>query len=209
MKIRVIVAVFTWAAMPSTRPLFGQTSSVRVQVYDYANLETATLNHFLSLTKDILSNTGISVRVNLCQGNGAMPCKSAVDARRTLMITILAGDAKHMSNSRGRALGQSSADRNGGTFGSVFLAPIRDEAGAADIPWVIVLSYATAHEVGHLLLGTQAHTSRGLMKANWDRGDYMDMFQKRCHFTQEQALLMVRRYGNDATRSSPRLGAAK
>jgi hypothetical protein len=123
------------------------------------------------------------------------------------MIKILAGNAKHRSNSRGRALGQSSADRNGGTFASVFVAPIRDEADAADIPWVIVLSYATAHEVGHLLLGTQAHTSRGLMKPNWDRGDYVDMFQKRCHFTHEQALLMVRRYGNTATTSSARLGA--
>jgi hypothetical protein len=62
MKISVIVAVLTWAAMPSTRPLFGQTSSVRVQVYDYANLETGTLKHFLSLTQDILSNTAFLFR---------------------------------------------------------------------------------------------------------------------------------------------------
>ena len=207
MKIRVMMAVLTWAAMPAIRPLFGQTPSLRVQVYDYANLEPATLHHFLSLTRNILSETGISVQVNLCQGNSALPCKSAVDAHRILMITILAGDATHMSNSRRRALGQSSADCNGGTFASVFLAPIRAQAAAADIPWVIVLSYATAHEVGHLLLGTQGHTTRGLMKANWDRSDYVAMFQKRCHFTHEQALLLVRRYGSGATTSSARLGA--
>jgi len=185
-----------------TRPLFAQTPSVRVQVYDYANLESPTLRHFLSLTQDILSDTGISVQVNLCRGNGAMPCKCAVDGPKTLMITILAGDATHRSNSRRRALGQSSADNNGGTFASVFLAPIRDQAAAVDIPWAIVLSYATAHEAGHLLLGTQAHTSRGLMKASWDRSDYVAMFQKQCHFTHEQALLLVRRYRDGGTISS-------
>src|SRR5690242_774483 len=107
MKIRVMMAVLAWAALPATRPLFAQSPSLRVQVYDYASLEAATLHHFLSLTQDILSETGISVQVNLCQGNSALPCKSVVDAPKILMITILAGDATHMSNSRRRALGQS------------------------------------------------------------------------------------------------------
>lgn len=198
--------LFTLILAGWTHPLFAQSPSVRVQVYDYANLEAPTLRHFLSLTQDILSDTGISVQVNLCQGKDAITCKSAADPPRTLMITILAGDARHRSNSRRPALGQSSADGNGGTFASVFLAPIRDQATAADIPWIIVLSYATAHEIGHLLLGTQAHTPRGLMKASWDRSDYVDMFQKQCHFTPEQALLLARKYGNDASTSKLVLG---
>lgn len=190
--------IFTLVLAGWTCPTFAQTPSVRVQVYDYANLEPPTLRHFLSLTQAILFETGVSVQVNLCQGNGAVPCKSEVDAPKTLMITILAGDARHRSNSRRPALGQSAADANGGTFASVFLAPIRDQAAAANIPWIIVLSYATAHEIGHLLLGTQAHTPRGLMKASWDRSDYVAMFQNQCHFTHEQALLLARRYGNGA-----------
>lgn len=194
--------IFTLILAGWPLPLSAQAPSVRVQVYDYANLKAPTLRHFLSLTQDILPDTGISVQVNLCLGKGAVPCKSAADPPRTLMITILAGDAKHRSNSRRPALGQSSADGNGGTFASVFLAPIRDQAAAANIPWIIVLSYATAHEIGHLLLGTQAHTPRGLMKASWDRSDYVAMFQKQCHFTPEQALLLARRYGNGATANS-------
>jgi hypothetical protein len=194
--------IFTLILAGWTGPLFAQTPSIRVQVYDYAHLEPASLHRFLSLTQDILSDTGISVQVNLCQGNSATPCKSPVDASRTLMITILAGDATHRSNSRRPALGQSSADRNGGSFASVFLASIRDQAAVAGVPWVIVLSYATAHEVGHLLLGAQAHTSRGLMKANWARSDYEAMYQNHCHFTHEQAQLLVRRYGNGGTTAS-------
>ena len=45
------------------------------------------------------------------------------------------------------------------------------------------------------------------MKANWDRSDYVAMFQNRCHFTHEQALLLIRRYGSGAITSSARLGA--
>jgi len=188
--------IFTLILACGARPLFAQTPALRVQVYDYANLNAATLAHFISLTQGILSDTGISAQVNLCRGNGAMVCESTVDTPRTLMITILTGDPTHTSNSRRPALGQSSADCNGGTFASVFLAPIRDQAAAADIPWAIVLSYATAHEVGHLLLGAQAHTSRGLRKATWERSDYVAMYQKHCRFTQEQAMMLARRYGN-------------
>lgn len=199
--------IFTLILAGWTSPLCAQAPSVRVQVYDYANLKAPTLRHFLSLTQDILSDTGISVQVNLCRGNGAMPCKSAADALRTLIIRILAGDATHGNDSLHRALGQSFADCNEGTFASVFLAAIRDEAAAADIPWVIVLSYATAHEVGHLLLGAQAHTPRGLMKAIWDRSDYVAMFRNQCHFTREQALLLSERYGNGALKSTVALAA--
>ena len=52
-----------------------------------------------------------------------------------------------------------------------------------------------AHEVGHLLLGAQAHASRGLMRANWVRSDYVTMNQGQLHFTPEQARVLASRYG--------------
>jgi hypothetical protein len=70
------------------------------------------------------------------------------------------------------------------------------------VPWVGVLAHAAAHEVGHLLLGTQAHTSEGLMKANWVRSDFMAMDQDRCHFTVEQARMLANRYGTPAAGSN-------
>jgi hypothetical protein len=35
----------------------------------------------------------------------------------------------------------------------------------------IILGHAMAHELGHLLLGTNSHSSDGLMRAQWNRGD--------------------------------------
>jgi hypothetical protein len=75
------------------------------------------------------------------------------------------------------------------------LAPAQDQAAAVDVSWVIVLSYAAAHEVGHLLLGDHAHTPRGLMKAHWDQNDYRDMNQNRFHFSEEQVRELTGRFG--------------
>jgi hypothetical protein len=30
-----------------------------------------------------------------------------------------------------------------------------------------ILGHAVAHEIGHLLMGTNSHSSRGLMRGNW------------------------------------------
>jgi hypothetical protein len=92
-------------------------------------------------------------------------------------------------------LGQSFADNKGGTYASVFLASVQDQAAEANVPWITVLAYAAVHEIGHLLLGNQTHTLRGLMKANWGREDYAGMDQNRCHFSSEQILQLTLRYG--------------
>ncbi len=171
-----------------------ETAALHVQIYDYAELEPAALGRFVSLTQDILASTGMSVQVSLCRGIGALPCNGATRAAAPLVVRIVAGDAKIMKNVRREPLGQAYADHNGGTTASVFLAPVREQAAAANIPWIVVLSYAAVHEVGHLLLGDRAHTARGVMKAGWDRSDYMAMSQNRCHFTNEQALILASRY---------------
>jgi len=108
-----------------------------------------------------------------------------------------------MKNALHSPLGQSFADHNGGKYATVFLGRVQDEAAAASVPWVAVLAYATAHEVGHLLLG-QAHTPRGLMKAQWDRDDYQAINQNHLHFSEEQMRELTGRYG---TTSQPEVVA--
>ena len=60
---------------------------------------------------------------------------------------------------------------------------------------MLVLSYAAAHEVGHLLLGDDAHTPQGLMKADWESDDFRAMAQNRFRFSPEQTRELKRRYG--------------
>jgi len=173
----------------------AQTTAVQVQVYDYADLRPSTLHQFAALTQDILINAGISVKIEACARGVQGSCATQTSNARRLVVRVVAGAAKRMSNVRWPPLGQSFVDSEGGTYASVFVATVHDQAAAANVPWVIVLAYAAAHEIGHLLLGNQAHTLRGLMKAHWDSTDYQAMNQNHFHFSSEQTRELVSRYG--------------
>jgi hypothetical protein len=178
----------SWAACPAQ-----QGASVDVQVYDYANLDPASLEQFLSSMKDVLTGTGMSVQVRLCRGNGALPnCVSGMS--EALIVRISEGFAKTTKNAGRAPLGKAYCTATGGSLALVYLGPVRQQARAADVPWLLVLSYAAAHEIGHLLLGAQAHRPRGLMKASWDRDDFRAMSQNHLHFTREQVRTLATQY---------------
>jgi hypothetical protein len=175
--------------------LSAQTSAVQVQVYDYADLNPGSLHKALALTQEILAEAGVSVQVKLCRGARAVPCESEPGSTRSLLIRVVAGGSKTKDSVVHRQLGQSIADREGGTYSSVFLERIQDAAAEANVPWDIVLAYAAAHEAGHLLLGSEAHTARGVMKAHWGREDFEAMNQHQFHFIDQQAHDLANRYG--------------
>ena len=89
---------------------------------------------------------------------------------------------------------QSVAGRDGGTYATVFLRPAEEKASDANLPRIVVLAYAAAHEIGHLLLG-DAHSPQGLMKATWGANDFLAMSQNDLHFSPEQARKLISHYG--------------
>jgi hypothetical protein len=182
------------ALAASGTKLLAQAPAVQVQIYDYAELRPRALHELVARTQEILVDVGVSVQVRLCRGNLALPCDSQTGGLRRLMIRLVAGGAKKMSNLRRPPLGQSFADHDGGTYASVFVERVQDAAAEANVPWLIVLAYAAVHEVGHLLLGDEAHSAQGLMKASWDRKDYEAMSQNHFHFSKEQARELASRY---------------
>lgn len=172
----------------------AQSSAVQVQVYDYAGLNPVALHEFIARTQEILASAGVSLEVDAC-ARGAAPCKSHTGSSRQIVIRVVADTGKNMKNVRLETLGVSIADHDGGTYASVFLKPAEEKASEANLPRIIVLAYAAAHEIGHLLLGDQAHTSRGLMKATWDTNDFRAMAQNGFHFSRGQTRDLTNRYG--------------
>ena len=173
----------------------AQTSALQVQVYDYAGLSPAALHEFITRTQEILASSDVSLEVDAC-ARGAAPCESHTGSSRQVVIRVVADTGKNMKNVRVEKLGMSVAGHDGGTYGTVFLKPAEEKASDANLPRSIVLAYAAAHEVGHLLLGDQAHTPRGLMKATWDTNDFQAMAQNGFHFSPEQARELASRYGS-------------
>lgn len=172
----------------------AQTSALQVQVYDFVSLTPATLHEFIARTQEILARSGVSLEVVVCT-TGAMLCESRTGSSRQIVIRVVTGSVRKMRNVRRESLGFSVADSNGGTYASVFVQPTKDAAAEEKLPWVIVLAYAAAHEIGHLLLGNRTHTANGVMKANWDSGDIWAMAQNRLQFSPAQRRELASRYG--------------
>jgi len=173
----------------------AQMSALQVQVYDYAGLPPKTLHEFVTRTEEILASSGVSLEVDAC-GRGIAPCESHSGSSRQIVIRVVANTGKNMTNVRLEKLGMSVADHDGGTYATVFLKPAEETASDANLPRTIVLAYAAAHEIGHLLLGDQAHTIRGLMKATWGPNDFQAMAQNGFHFSPEQTRELAGRYGS-------------
>ena len=51
----------------------------------------------------------------------------------------------------------------------------------------VLLGYAIAHELGHVLLGTPAHSPEGVMKACWRQTDIIPMLQQTVRFSRADA----------------------
>jgi hypothetical protein len=183
--------------------LSTETPAVQVQVYDYANLAPGSLQKVVTLTQEILAGAGVSVQVKICRGNSAVPCETDAGGFRRLVIRVVAGSSKTNDSVLHAPLGQSVANQEGGTYASVFMGRVMDAADEAGFPWDMVLAYAAAHEAGHLLLGSGAHTPRGVMKAHWGCDDYQAMNQRNFHFVREQAHQLAERYGRPLATSSP------
>lgn len=56
------------------------------------------------------------------------------------------------------------------TLATVYTAAVADRARRLGVPVGTLVGRVAAHEIGHLLLGSSAHTRDGLMRGAWDVG---------------------------------------
>jgi hypothetical protein len=179
----------------NARSVSQQIPALQLQVYDYAGLSPAALREFITRTQGILTGAGISVEVDACAKGGSILCESRGGSSRQVLIRVVARAPKTYANHRWRDLGRSIADQDGGTYATLYFNLAEEEAADKDLPRIVVLAYAAAHEVGHLLLGDDAHAPEGIMKAHWKDEDFHAMAQNRFHFSPQQAQELNRRYG--------------
>lgn len=170
---------------------FVGAATLEIHIHNDAGLQPAVLDQLMSHVQVILTSAGASVEVRNCHGKDDPWCQQPSAGAKVLYLRILPGEGPKIENMRNPALGASVADETGGAYGSIFLSTIKDQAHSANVPWNVVAAFATAHEIGHLLLGPDAHTRNGVMKAAWDAKDMSAMYQNGVHFTREQQQLIA------------------
>jgi hypothetical protein len=97
---------------------------------------------------------------------------------------------------RGRlSLGYSLVDMAaaGGTLATVYVDRVEWLTSQVDgCEGALVLGFALAHEIGHLLLGTNTHAAAGLMRAVWSRIDLQRNDPADWHFTGAESVAIRR-----------------
>ena len=72
----------------------------------------------------------------------------------------------------------------------VFYQRAEELAASSRVPLPQVLACAVAHEIGHLLLGTNSHSDRGIMRARWSPTDFEPKAAASILFTASEADLI-------------------
>ena len=141
-----------------------------VRVYNTAGLPRGEVAAAQRVADRIFKAAGIRVRWRECRTVKG-PSASADDAcddvpqARELIARLVTGGADPSASMFGYAL--IDATGQAGTLATVFTDRIGRAAGRLRVPRATLVGRTLAHELGHLLLGSNSHGLRGLMRAWW------------------------------------------
>ncbi len=144
---------------------------VTIRTYDRAGISVSDLESAIAAAKGILEASGLEMTWHACEvalaRNAAHPCAAPLAPNEiAVRIVRLTTDAGY----RGELpLGYSLVDTaaRAGSLATIYIDRVAWLAAAAGVDSPVVLGRALAHEIGHLLLGTNAHSHAGLMRAVW------------------------------------------
>ena len=80
-----------------------------------------------------------------------------------------------------------------GCYSDVFYERARELHNSWNFPLAVVIGTVMAHELGHLLLGSNSHASAGIMRARWQGEDLHRAGRADLRFTDQQAESMRRK----------------
>ena len=164
--------------------------TLMVQVYNYSQASPAVLTRAEREAGRILGEAGLrAVWLECPVGPSSVmpkgPCDKELDAT-DVRLRVLAAPTQHEYEDSVFGFTIHPA------FASVYYeyAMRRAKTDHAESEITIVLGGVIAHELGHLLLGTNGHSSAGIMQPRWEPNQVQQLMMGSLLFTPEQSKLM-------------------
>ena len=164
--------------------------AITIRVYDYAQASPTILALAEREAGRIFGEAGLKVVWLDCapQHTLSVPqdlCQKAIEAEDVRLRILLAPVRNFLQdNVFGFAVSPALAT----VYYESALDFAKNDEGEFEFP--IVLGCAIAHEIGHLLLGSKAHSVSGVMRAQWEREHIRQALRGAMVFTPSQARLM-------------------
>ena len=157
--------------MPAAAAVVDPELGVVIRTYD-TSAAVSDLSPALAAAAAILEDAGVGVTWLNCDVVFVLrddnPCLAPLTANELAIRFVrlrphLAEDVV--------TLGDSLIDTRlrAGSLATIYVNRVATLAGRCGVDVQTLLARAVAHEIGHLLLGTSAHASSGLMRAAWSR----------------------------------------
>jgi hypothetical protein len=168
-----------WSKVPIMKEL-----PITVSVHNDAGIPFGILLQAESEASRIFRQSGLEIRWLNCTIPQSVPespseC-AAADFPRHLQLRIV----KRSLNLDERAMGISYLSDDGtGCYADLFFDRAQLIHEISHISVAAILGHGVAHEIGHLLLGTNSHAPTGLMRARWQPADLADASQARLLFS--------------------------
>ena len=149
---------------------------VIVSVHNYVQVDPIDLQKAEQRAADILRKAGVETVWLVCSAgegtHGVPECYTPFTPLDLSLNLVTAAKAKHfpiVKGSYGFAVGSANNEFTSNAW--VFYDLLQKSASELQLNTALVLGNIIAHELGHLLLGANAHSKWGLMRARWLRED--------------------------------------
>jgi len=184
--ISLLVVSSTSVARGRQTAWIPPSAKITVLVYNYAQVRASTLGHAKQTAWEIFRQAGVEVLWRDCPAvfgmdlreGGAQPPVGKED----LILKIVPRFEPGPTRTRKERLGLSFANT-----AMISFQALQDETASGDAMPEEILGAAIAHELGHVLLGSDSHSAKGIMRPHWKGEDFARGPQGGLAFTPEQA----------------------
>jgi len=179
----------TWSKASTVDPT-GSGLQVHVLVYNYAQVSPETLIKAEERAASIFQQAGVEpVWVNRAQTAEVVPNPLLSQYELDQINFVLRILPRSRAALKDSALGEALPCKAGEEvcFANIFYNRVEQRTNVERISLDQVLGHAVAHELGHLLLGTNSHFRTGIMSGQWNSEQLKRAAKGDLLFTSEQA----------------------
>ena len=208
----LVVALTLFSCRVSSRVPAGEELQVTISVHNDAGILPGILLSAESEASRVFRQSGIEVHWLNCplppEGPEAPSQCEVADFPAHLQLRI----AKRSRNLNGLTLGISYLSADGsGCYADLFYRRVEEMHESSHVSLASILGHGVAHEIGHLLLGTNSHAETGIMRARWQRWELASVSKGTLFFSSTQSQEMRNKLATCRTRgrNNPQIAAAR
>ena len=162
-------ALTSFALLASAPMGFAENPQIAVSVYDDAGVPGDALANAEGRAAKMFQRAGLEVSWLTCVRPNYAGCATTfneIGGPVHLVLRIKPNGASWTSDT---ACGVAYLASDGtGQYGDVFWKRARDLQTSSKVDLATILASLMAHELGHLLLGSNAHAISGIMQGHWE-----------------------------------------